>query len=132
MQPEQVISDLRSTLANVQYIVGCLPHDEAHRSSLEQAAQAIKRIERILSSPIEDPVGKALHDIKWVDSSDYGSGDENEAIRACLAGSERLRAAAEEARRVLSMPLLMKGDAPVAKALKMLDEALGKQEESKT
>ncbi len=61
MQPEQVISDLRSTLANVQYIVGCLPHDEAHRSSLEQAAQAIKRIERILSSPIEDPVGKALH-----------------------------------------------------------------------
>ena len=32
----------------------------------------------------------------------------------------------------LSMPLLMKGDAPVAKALKMLDEALGKQDESKT
>lgn len=45
---------------------------------------------------------------------------------------EQLRAAAEEARRVLSMPLLMKGDAPVAKALKMLDEALGTQDESKT
>jgi len=44
----------------------------------------------------------------------------------------QLRAAAEEARRVLSMPLLMKGDAPVTKALKMLDEALGKQDEGKT
>jgi len=39
---------------------------------------------------------------------------------------ERLRAAAEEARRVLSMPLLMKGDAAVLQALKMLDEVLGK------
>ena len=44
----------------------------------------------------------------------------------------QLRAAAEEARRVLSMPLLMKGDAPGEKALKMLDEALGTQDESKT
>jgi len=44
----------------------------------------------------------------------------------------QLRAAAEEARRVLSMPLLMKGDAPVTKALKMLDEALGTQDEGKT
>ncbi len=29
-------------------------------------------------------VCKALHDIEWVDSCDYGPGDENEAIRACL------------------------------------------------
>lgn len=77
-------------------------------------------------------VAKALHDIEWVDSCDYGAGDENEAIRACLAGGAKLRAAAEEARRVLSMPLLMKGDAPVTKALKMLDEALGTQDEGKT
>lgn len=77
-------------------------------------------------------VAKALHDIEWVDSGDYGAGDENEAIRACLAGGEKLRAAAEEARRVLSMPLLMKGDAAVVRALRMLDEALGKQDESKT
>ena len=77
-------------------------------------------------------VAKALHDIEWVDSCDYGVGDENEAIRACLAGGAKLRAAAEEARRVLSMPLLMEGDAAVVKALKMLDEALGKQDESKT
>ena len=44
----------------------------------------------------------------------------------------QLRAAAEEARRVLS-DLLMTGDPVVyAKALRMLDEALGKQDESKT
>ena len=77
-------------------------------------------------------VAKALHDIEWVDSCDYGVGDENEAIRACLAGGAKLRAAAEEARRVLS-DLLMTGDPVVyAKALRMLDEALGKQDESKT
>ena len=68
---------------------------------------------------------KALHDIEWVDSGDYGPGDENAAIRACLAGGAKLRAAAIEARRVLSMPLLMAGDAPVSQALRMLDEALG-------
>jgi len=79
-----------------------------------------------------DLVIKALHDIEWVDSGNYSPGDENEAIRACLAGGEKLRAAAEEARRVLSTPLLMKGDAPVAKALTMLNEVLGKQDEDKT
>lgn len=31
-----------------------------------------------------DLVCKALHDIEWVDSADYGPGDEDEAIRACL------------------------------------------------
>lgn len=30
-------------------------------------------------------VAKALHDIEWVDSSDYSHGDENQAIRACLS-----------------------------------------------
>lgn len=29
-------------------------------------------------------VAKALHDIEWVDSCDYGLGDEDEAIRACV------------------------------------------------
>lgn len=29
-------------------------------------------------------VAKALHDIEWVDSADYGPGDEDEAILACL------------------------------------------------
>ena len=30
-------------------------------------------------------VGIAMHDIEWVDSSDYGPGDEYEAIDACFA-----------------------------------------------
>ena len=30
-------------------------------------------------------VAKAMHDIEWVDSADYGPGDENEAIDKCLA-----------------------------------------------
>ena len=30
-------------------------------------------------------VAKALHDIEWVDSCDYGRGDEDAAIDACLA-----------------------------------------------
>lgn len=29
-------------------------------------------------------VAKALHDIEWVDSGDYGPGDESAAILACL------------------------------------------------
>lgn len=29
-------------------------------------------------------VAKAAHDIEWVDSADYGQGDENAAIDACL------------------------------------------------
>jgi hypothetical protein len=43
-------------------------------------------------------VAKALHDIEWVDSSDYGTGDENEAIRACLHPSVLLETALENAR----------------------------------
>lgn len=49
-------------------------------------------------------VSKALHDIEWVDSGDYGNGDEVEAIRACLSQSAVLQAAidaAEKARQDL-------------------------------
>ena len=42
-------------------------------------------------------VAKALHDIEWVDSGDYGPGDENDAIRACLGEGLVLEAAIEEA-----------------------------------
>lgn len=34
-------------------------------------------------------VGKALHDIEWVDSCDYGKGDEVEAIKAALPNAEQ-------------------------------------------
>lgn len=46
-------------------------------------------------------VAKALHDIEWVDSSDYGPGDESEAIRACLSKTEVLDAAREKAEAAL-------------------------------
>jgi hypothetical protein len=45
-------------------------------------------------------VAKALHDIEWVDSSDYGQGDENAAIEACLAPGACLTEAIAGARRV--------------------------------
>lgn len=42
-------------------------------------------------------VAKALHDIEWVDSGDYGPGDENAAIRACLSDGAVLDAAIDRA-----------------------------------
>lgn len=42
-------------------------------------------------------VATALHDIEWVDSGDYGPGDESEAIRACVGDSAVLDAAIERA-----------------------------------
>ena len=42
-------------------------------------------------------VAKALHDIEWVDSSDYSNGKENEAIRACIGDGAVLVAAIEQA-----------------------------------
>ncbi len=42
-------------------------------------------------------VAKALHDIEWVDSGDYGPGDDADAIRACLSDGATLEAAIEAA-----------------------------------
>lgn len=53
-------------------------------------------------------VAKALHDIEWVDSGDYGPGDDTDAIRACLRSDAVLEAAIEtahEARKALSAEL---------------------------
>ena len=44
---------------------------------------------------------KALHDIEWVDSCDYGHGDENEAIRACIGDGVVMQAAIEQAQEAL-------------------------------
>ena len=38
---------------------------------------------------------KALHDIEWVDSGDYGYGRENEAILKCINKTDILEAAKE-------------------------------------
>ena len=53
-------------------------------------------------------VAKALHDIEWVDSCDYGPGDEDNAIRACLTSNATLEAAVEaahDARKALTLEL---------------------------
>ena len=47
-------------------------------------------------------VAKALHDIEWVDGCDYGTGDENEAIRACLHPSVLLETALDNAREAVA------------------------------
>lgn len=55
-------------------------------SKVETAASDIrcndhKTLLRLKFAELLDVVAQALHDIEWVDSSDYGPGDENEAIR---------------------------------------------------
>lgn len=40
----------------------------------------------------------AAHDIEWVDSSDYGPGDEQKSIEACLSPGAELEVAIAEAR----------------------------------
>jgi hypothetical protein len=36
-------------------------------------------------------ISKAMHDIEWVDSSDYGPGDEIEAIEAVFGDTSKAR-----------------------------------------
>jgi hypothetical protein len=45
---------------------------------------------------------KALHDIEWVDSADYGPGDENKAIRACLGDAVMLATVLEMAKEAVA------------------------------
>lgn len=70
-------------------------------------------------------VSEALHDIEWVDSSDYAKGDENAAILECL-GDERerilLREVYECARRILRFSGIDKGR--VDAAFRDLDDAI--------
>lgn len=44
-------------------------------------------------------VAKALHDIEWVDSGDYGPGGDTEAIRACLSSGATLNETVQAADR---------------------------------
>ena len=43
-------------------------------------------------------VAKALHDIEWVDSGDYGPGDDTDAIRACIGPAALLASVIEDAK----------------------------------
>ena len=60
-------------------------------------------------------VSKALHDIEWVDSEDYKSGDEEAAIKACLP----------DYRQCVLQELLRDGDDLLEALKKALSEARG-------
>jgi len=57
----------------------------------EEAAAVLRAVdaERAWLVRVLRAVGKAAHDVEWVDSGDYGPGDEVEAIRAVRALLER-------------------------------------------
>lgn len=46
-------------------------------------------------------VAEAMHDVEWVDSSDYGNGDDKKAIMACIKPKDVLNASVEQAQRMI-------------------------------
>jgi len=50
-----------------------------------------------------DLVSRALHDVEWVLSGDYGAGDDVEAVRKVLAPGAELAAAIESSERTLDI-----------------------------
>ena len=73
---------------SMNYLYSKLEYDATFRTDTPERKAFAKHLQR---------VAKALHDIEWVDSSDYGPGDENDAIRACLGDALVLEAAIEQA-----------------------------------
>lgn len=60
-------------------------YDYAYRKIEDIELEKTKKNKRrLLFQKLLKLVAKAMHDIEWVDSSDYSDGDENEAIDACL------------------------------------------------
>lgn len=61
-------------------------YDYSYQKVLEMAdqlAHSPSPLRRAFSVHLKK-VAVAMHDIEWVDSCDYGKGDENPAIKACL------------------------------------------------
>lgn len=48
-------------------------------------------------------VAKAMHDIEWVDSSDYGPGEEVDSINAVLAPGAEMEAIKEDLQELIGM-----------------------------
>lgn len=48
-------------------------------------------------------VAKAMHDIEWVDSGDYGKGDEEESIRKCISKDSELKSAIDMAEKMVKI-----------------------------
>ncbi len=60
-------------------------------------------LRRALGKRIE-LIAKAMHDIEWVDSSDYSDGDDEEAIKKAIGEgwpSENLEVVLQDAKRIL-------------------------------
>lgn len=84
---------------SLNYLYSRLENDATFDLSTPERRAFKKHLEKIV---------KALHDIEWVDSCDYGPGDENAAIRACIGDGAVLDAAidqAHEAAKVLRAEL---------------------------
>jgi hypothetical protein len=59
-------------------------------------------LRRALGRKLE-PFVKALHDIEWVDSNDYGKGQDEEAIRAALGENAEAMILAEAIKKAESV-----------------------------
>jgi hypothetical protein len=57
---------------------------EGDQQSIYEGASKYRTPHREAFASLLRLVAKAMHDIEWVDSCDYGEGDENEAIMAAL------------------------------------------------
>jgi hypothetical protein len=73
---------------SMNYIYSKLEYEANFRQDTPERRAFAKHLELVI---------KALHDIEWVDSGDYGPGDENKAIRACLGDAVMLAAVLEMA-----------------------------------
>lgn len=73
-------------------------------SDIERIAYTIQtRAETLMQKAFAkhlDLVARALHDLEWVYSSDYGPGDEEEAIKKCLSNEFILSVLIDEAKRI--------------------------------
>jgi hypothetical protein len=78
---------------SMNYIYSRLQSEAHFRQDTPERRAFAKHLELVV---------KALHDIEWVDSSDYGPGDENAAIRACLGDAVMLSTVLEMAKEAVA------------------------------
>jgi hypothetical protein len=78
---------------SMNYIYSKLEYEANFRQDTPERRAFAKHLELVI---------KALHDIEWVDSGDYGPGDENKAIRACLGDAVMLAAVLEAAKEAVA------------------------------
>lgn len=74
---------------SMNYLYSRLEYEANFRQDTPERRAFAKHLELVV---------KALHDIEWVDSGDYGPGDENAAIRACLGDAAMLQSVLEQAK----------------------------------